>query len=387
MATTDDSVGSDMPSLSADQEAAFAAEERAASTARTEAKGLGHQRLTTDADGDEPAPAAPAPKAPDAPAVPAADPKAAAPAAPAAPAPAEPDDDAPDAVTAQDGKRYVPVATLVATRKSLQGQLKDAQTIIEEGNKRLNTLLEIAQKQAGAPPAPKAETPAPAAPEVNPYDKTTHPLEHLEWENGQLRKDVAAITDWRKNQETTSAQTQAMTEAKTAYVTMHRQFVGQNPAYDGAYRHVMDTWVAVNRATGMSEPEAIRAAEQLEWQVVERAVKGNHHPSAMLMEIAKAAGWKPAAPAAIPGVGAAPGTPAAAAPAAPATPDPAKQIKLAQEGAAAAVSLSDAAGGSAPQAMTLAQLAALPKEEFHARFAGAKGEEEFRKLAMGTKRQ
>lgn len=367
----EDFIGSDLPAMSAEQEAAFAAEESAAKSVRVDTKGF--NRLTPELPGDEPddAPAVPAQ-----PAAPAAAP--ATPAAPAAPV-VDPDEDGiTDAVLAQDGKKYLPVAAHVQMRKSLQGQLKDAQTIIEEGNKRLNQLFEMATKN-GAPGAQPAAAAAPvaAAPETNPFDKTTHPLENLEWENQRLAKRVGELADWRTATTEQTQQQAALASARGAYVSLHKGFEAQNPAYGSAYRHAMDTWTNVHKAMGMNHQEAVAKANEAEWAVVQEATKRNQHPSQVIMEIAKAAGWNPAtAGAAAPAGG----------PAAPVAPTPAAQIKLAQEGAAAAVSLSDASGGSAPQPMTLSTLASMSKEDFHAATSGQKGEELFRKMAMGRGR-
>lgn len=379
MSDLSDTVGSDLPSLSADQEAAFAAEEAAANQARADAKGGGHQRIPSQG-GDEEGEPEPAPK----PAAPAAAPTPA-PAAPAAaqpaPAPAAPavtgDDEVPDAVVDKDGNRYVPVATLVSTRKGLQGQLRDLEASQAELKKQNDLLMRIAEgKVVPAAPAP-APVPEPA-PEVNPFDKTTHPLEHLEWNNQQLEKRIAAREAADKEFRTQTERQGAFAAAQRAYQQSHHAFVAANPQYADAYGFVMKTMVAANKAIGMSDAEAVQAAENAEWNVVQRAVASNQAPSAMLWQLAKASGWQPPAaqPAAAPGAP----TPAPA-------PTPAKQIELAQAGAAAAISLSDAAGGSAPQPLTLATVATMDKDEFNAKFSGAAGEELFRKMAMGPTRR
>lgn len=378
------SSGSDLPALSDADSKAFEAMETEAAAQRSGMKGMGAVRIAPTEDDEEPAP-------PPAPAVapvvaPAAAAPTPAPGAPAAPAPAPAEEDDPDAVLAGDGKKYVPLATMVNTRKSLQAKIADQDAVIAEGNKRLTQLFETHNKVASAIGQPAAAAPAapvPAAPEVNPFDKATHPLEHLEWNNDKLQQRLDARDANDKKFEEQTQQERALGEAKGAYSSMHNDFATKMPGYGGdtgAYRWLMDKWTAVNMAAGMSQKQAIDAANQLEWSIVQRAAGGNTHPSAMLLEVAKAAGWTPSA--APPAAGASPAAPAAA-PAAAATPTPAKQIELAQAASAAAISLSDAAGGSPPAAPTLASLAAMSKDEFAQITSGPKGEAMFRNMVRG----
>lgn len=377
MADLSETIGSDLPSMSAEDEAAFAAEEAAAKEARTAAKGGGHQRIAPENEDGEGEPPAATPAKPAA-AAPSAQPPAKAPAQPAAaqpaPAPAaaaNPDEDEPDAVTDTAGNRYVPVATMVGARKGFQGQIKDLQTALAKANEQNELLTRIAQgkvQPAAAPVAP----PPPPEPEKNPFDETTHPLEHSNWERLQLAKRLDAIEASNKASAEAQSRNSAMATAQRAYQSSHAAFVAQNPQYADAYGFVMKTLVAANKAIGMSDAEAIQAAENTEWNVVQRAVASDKMPSAMLWDLARASGWVAPAPGAAAPAG-------GAAPAAATAPSPAKQIELAQQGAAAAISLSDASGGSAPQPLTLATVAAMSKEEF-----AAISDEQFRKLAMGS---
>lgn len=391
MADLSETIGSDLPTLSKEDEAAFAAEEAAANEARAAAKGQGHQRLVQPPadEGEEPdttpAPAPPAPKAD----APAAQPAAPPPATPAQSVPADPpagatpaDDSDPDAVLANDGKRYVPLETMLARRRSDGGKIKDLEAALEKVKEQNDLLLKLAGNReqpalpAAAPPAP------PPPPEKNPYDENTHPLEHERWERTQIQKRLDAYEASQKAAKEQQDQANAVMTARRAYVSAHHQFVGlpQNAGYPEAYKWLTEGWKRVAMAQGLNEQQALEAAEQMEWQAVQSAVQRKLHPSQVLWDIAKAAGWTPPAPQP------APATPAAA-PATPVTPSPQKQIELAQQGAAAAISLSDAQGGSAPQPPTLASIAAMSKEDFHVKFSGAAGEEAFRKLAMGSGRK
>lgn len=391
MADLSDTIGSDLPTLSADMEKAFQAEEAAAAAARTAAKGGGHQRIAPESPDDVPEPAAkpaaapaPAAAAPAAPPAPAAQPApaavVAAPPAPAGAAPAEDND--PDAVLANDGKRYVPLDVMLSRRRSDGGKIKDLEAALAKVNEEKDLLMGIAQgrvqpQPAAAPPAPPPE------PEKNPFDEATHPFEHERWERVQIQKRLDAREAADKKSQEQQEHSAAVVTAKRAYIGAHKQFAAapQNKDYPHAYSFITEGWKRVAMAQGMNEEQALEAAEQMEWNAVQNAIARKVHPSQVIWDIAKAAGWTAPVPAADPGA-----APAAAAPA-PAAPSPAKQIELAKQGAAAAISLSDAAGGAAPSAPTLASIAAMDKETFHAQFSGAAGDEAFRKLMSGAGRK
>lgn len=377
MADLNDTTGSDLPSLSQDQAAAWAAEEAAANAARTEARGGGNQRIHQEPDHDgtgdpstPPAPAAPAPAAAPAAATP----------APAAPA-ADPDEDIADAVTDKTGAKYVPVAAHIGQRKALQGQVKDLEAALKKAQETNDVLMNVARGngQPQAPAAAPAPTPAPE-PERNPFDEATHPLEHERWERQRLEKVVQNLVDGDKKSREASEYQAALHQAKTAYVDSHRAFVAANPEYSGAYKFLTEGWARVAMAQNprLTAAQANEAANAMEWQTVQQAVENKLNPNEVMWNIAKAAGFVAAPPPAP--------TPAAGAASTPAPgPSPAKQIELAQQGGAAAISLSDASGGSAPQPLTLASVASMSKEDFHARFSGEAGEREFMRLALGKK--
>lgn len=372
---SDDSEGSDLPTMSADQKAAFDAEAKAAETQRASMKGLGAQRLVQEPEGGgegDPAPAPAAkPAAPTAPATPPAKP-----AAPATAAPAAGEDDEPTAVTDTKGRRFVPLETLTGTRQKLSGTVKDLQAALKDAQDREKQLLAALGRPAPAAPAPA--TPAAPAPEPpkNPYNEETHPLEHAKWETQQIKKSLDDIVKARDTEVSTAAERQKLANAQAAYVDIHKGFAGapENKGYAHAYEWITNGWKAQFLAAGYSEREALQLANNTEWQFVQRAVANNVHPSSVIWNMAKSAGWKPemADPAPNP-------TPAPA----PAAPTAAEKIELAATGADAAISLSDASGGAAPAAPTLASIAAMGKEEFYEKFvAGDAGQAAFRKMMM-----
>jgi len=364
----DDTVGSDLPTMNTEQQAAFAAEEAAAAQAREAAKGGGFERLHQEPDhdgsGDPSAEPAPAPAAP---AAPAAQPAAAQPAAPSS------DDEVEGAVAATDGSKYVPVSAHVQQRKNFQGQVTDLKTALDKANATNEALLKALQSGGRPAPAAPAAEPPPAPP-TNPHNPETHPLEHERWERQQLQKRLDAVEESGRKSSEQIQHERAYAGARSAYVASHQSFVKQNPQYSDAYNFTMDTLVKANMAIGMSHPEAVQAAEVTEWNIVQRAVQANKMPSQMLWDLAKASGWKEPAPA-VPAPSAT-GQPGAE-PTTPAAPSPEKQIQIAKQGAAAAISLSDAAGGAAPQQLTLATAAKMSKEEF-----ASLSDDQFRKLVM-----
>ena len=229
----------------------------------------------------------------------------------------------------------------------------------------------------GQTPQPQAQpTAPPPEPPKNPFDEATHPFEHGKWETQQLAKDLAEQKAWREQREQADARNRAFGEAQQTYSGMTEQFAAQNEGYADALKFIREQWVKQNLAFELPKHQAEQAARNLEWSIIGQAVNGGKNPCAVIFNMAKAVGWTKAAPEPAPGAPA-PGQPAAL--------TPAKKIELAAAGAAAAVSLSDAAGGSGPEAHSLASIVNRPKEEFDALLSGPKGEALFKQMAMGRR--
>lgn len=276
-----------------------------------------------------------------------------------APAPA-PSEDPADAVLANDGKKYVPVATLVSERQTLKGQMNDLRATNEALQRTLDAAL--AGRQPPAAPA------APAAPAVNPHDPNLNPIDHMKWENDSLKKEVEAIKADKVKAGELTQQQKAMQDAQQAYSEGHGAFTAKNPEYQKAYDWLVSKMIAMHKE-GMGYPEnvSVNMAHQLEWNTVVDALNKKQNPFMRLWNMSKSLGYVPAAPA----PGAQPGARSVA-----------DQIKAASEAGDAAISLSGIPGGSPPIA-SLQSLVTMSKEELSAKFANDPDGRLWQKLAGG----
>ena len=329
-------LGNDMPSMSAADEAAFAAMEAAERGAAA-----------------TPPPPPPPPAQQQAAATP--------PPPPPPPAQQQVEDDDPRGVLANDGKKYLPVSVHVQERKTWQGQKADLEAVNAQLAAQLNASLAALSRVPGAQPQQQPQQPE--KPATNPHDKEMHPLDHMRWENEQLQARLAKIEGRTQEQETMTAAQRQLANQQQAYANAHATFTKNNPAFGQAYSFLMDKMVQVHMAMKHPENVAIQMANAVEWQTVTDAVKRNENPFVVLENLAKTFGYVP---------GQQQHT----------TLTPAEQLAKSQEAAQAAITLSGQPGGQ-PAAASLQALVSMPKEQFAAAFAGDIDDAKWQKLAGG----
>lgn len=298
-----------------------------------------------------PPPAAPPPPPPPAPA---------SPPPPAAPAP-KPDDDVEGSLQAQDGKKYVPVATFVEQRKALKGQVDDLKAMLDQANAQIGVLLRTSTAQAPASPPPPPPPPA-----TNPHDKDLEPLEHARWELGKANERLAALEGRTAQQDQLTQQQQVLAQQHQAYIKAHDAFVSKNPEYAQAYEFAVQQLVDYHiNVLGQDQATAVASAANAEWQIVTQAVAENKNPFERLWQMAKWRGFTPKPPQAPAG-----------------ETEAQKTARLAAAGSAA-ISLSAVPGSTANIGPTAEALAGLSKEKFAAALADDTDGEKWRKLAGG----
>lgn len=247
--------------------------------------------------------------------------------------------------------------------KELEGT---AQRTAEE-RARIDERLKIINEALTTPPP---VDPAAAAADADPEpDPEVNIFEWAKWSKRETIRLNDSFNEFR-NAVTTERQEEAMA---STYRQAANQFARTEPNFGGAYHFLISHRMGQLRAAGWNDETKI--AQQVvkeERGLVKAALEEEVNPAVRLFEMAKAAGFVPAAPKAaapaaetkVPGALDGPAAKAAA-PASGKIPSVAEQVALAAQGAAAAVSLSTA-GGAPMEQLTQAKLLAMPEEEFDA---------------------
>lgn len=219
-------------------------------------------------------------------------------------------------------------------------------------------------------------TPAPAAAEAVDEDPEPDPeqniFEHNKWLRRQMVKQGESFTEFQ-NQIREQEEGRQMADS---YRQDANKFARSEPHFGAAYHFLLSLRSNQLRAAGWTDDTKISQQIVKEEQgLVRNALSEKQSPAKRLFEMAKAAGFTPAPPALqpkpedkVPGtaLGAMPAAaPAAGAAPAAKLPTVSEQVALAAEGAAAAVSLSNA-GGGATEPLTQAKLLSMDEDEFAA---------------------
>lgn len=303
-----------------------------------------------------------------------------APAKPAAKAEAPVKDEAEDLsgieVIQHKNRQVVPTDVLVGERRKLNAKLKAEREAREkfeaEANQRLKDMAESFAKGAGkAEPEKKPE--AKADPETNPFNFDSHPFEHLKWKADKAEERAAAVErKFGDNQNQTQQERELMATVQT-YQAGHQAFTKTNPHYQGAYDKVMNTWVSEAKAAGLSDQDAIRAANQREWAVIQMAKQANASPQERMLAIAGAIGWT--AP-----KGDGLDTSKDGQDAAARAQKEKEDLQRLKEAGEVSGSLSDLTGGAAPPELTLKTIMAMPQGEWREWMANKDNKKKFDQL-------
>lgn len=137
---------------------------------------------------------------------------------------------------------------------------------------------------------PKVETVA--DPEPDPTDE----LEHVKWENRQLKKDVKDVADWKEDVQVKAQREQIQIGAEKEFMAFEDELVSRHPDYAEARSHFIITQA---NAIRLENPNITQ--EQLVKEVKRKALTlaagyvsaGYDNPAEAMYENIKSLGWKP----------------------------------------------------------------------------------------------
>lgn len=271
------------------------------------------------------------------------EPEPAAPAAAEPPAPAQEPAADPDA----DEDKLVPHGALAEARAKARAF---REKLAEEQRERARLEGRLEALMAGQKPAAEPDKPVKFA------DDPMKAGSKLEEETAALKAKLDEIEQRDALRQHVSAMNQALIGAETS-------FKAASPDYEQAKMHARTSYFEELKMIGYDDNQAFNEVARKEQQIVNAAFQRGENPAETIYKLAKARGWTGAKPA-------------------PAVPSPADKVATAAKGQEAAKSLSAAPGGAAAE-LSVEALAGLSDEDFAAKFGGAKGDREFRKLFGG----
>lgn len=137
---------------------------------------------------------------------------------------------------------------------------------------------------------PKAETVA--DPEPDPTDE----LEHVKWENRQLKSTVKDVADWKEDIETKTQRQQIQLGAEQEFMRFEDELVAREPEYAQARSHFIMTQANAIRLENpnITQEQLVAAVKNKALMVAARYVNaGYENPAEAMYESIKAQGWKP----------------------------------------------------------------------------------------------
>ena len=282
-------------------------------------------------------------------------PEAAAPAPEAAAAPGEvvdPDAEADGSAEENKGKfvRHGAFHQERERRKALEREVTELREKHARGDERLRLLTEAAQRSAAPAAAPAASAEPEKAPD--PDDDIFGYARYLEKQIADIRTGQTQLTEAQKHaQESRAAETQR-NETLNTYRADVQRVMAAEPAFAEAYNHLFAGRVAEMKLFGMSDTDALKAAHDDEFALVQSAIQGGRSPAEIVLQMAKARGFAPKAAEPAP----------EAQPAAP-TETPAERATRIEAGQRIGKSLSSAGGAPAGE-LTFEMLASMSEAEF-----------------------
>lgn len=235
-------------------------------------------------------------------------------------------------------------------RKAVEAKFAELQERHARVDERVRILSEAMQRPA--PPA-AAQPTAPVAPVAppDPNEDIFGAYRHLQAELEALRTGQTQMTEAQKQAESEREAESERNAVIGHYQNDVRAAVATDPTFADAYEHLFTGRVAeLQFAAGLTQAQAVQAAREEEFQLVQSAIARRQSPAALILRMAKGRGFAPKAAEAVP-------TPAAPAETAQ---ERASRIARGQE---SSLSLS-AAGGSPAGEITLEMLASMSEADF-----------------------
>lgn len=313
-------------------------------------------------------------------ATPAAGDTAPAPGAPGAPAAApgaadDADEDGTITIGA-DGKpretlsgKYVPHKAMHQERerrKATEAELTATREKLARGDERLAVLMELLNNGDAKPTAPGAAAAPGAAKtdaEVDPFaEEPIDPEVDVFGALKQTQRQNAALLKRIKDGDQATKQKEASASAGNAYVSDAMAFAKTQPDFGNAYNHLIAQMHQEFEALGIEDTaERNRMIAQREKEFVSEVLGRAGSPAAAIYKLAKARGYKGAAPGGDP-------APAAAAPAPKPAADPnaVAKLKAINQAKETLVSLGGSGGSAGGDTLTMEALANMSEAEFNA---------------------
>lgn len=174
-------------------------------------------------------------------------------------------------------QKVVPYEALREARdqnKELRKELDGMKSLVAEGDKKLQALLEkIGQKVDSGP---KFED---------------DPAAHLKHENEQLRKGLAELQDKIAKQEQGSAHAAKVNEHAALVTAKEQAFAKEHKDYFKAADFVADVWREEFREAGFEEAEIPKLVFQKSLGTTGKAIQAGKDPAAVIYNIAKRYGF------------------------------------------------------------------------------------------------
>jgi hypothetical protein len=256
---------------------------------------------------------------------------------------AQADEDDPDSPQpeAADGKRVdvVPHAKFHAANE----RAKNERMARENAERRLDAILQAVNNQRGQQPAP-AQTEQPVDPDPMPPEDDIVAL--AQWNARQIVRQREERQQYEQRSRQEHESIELGTRVKTAAQQDFAAYAAEDPTLSDAYNVVAQSRARELMARGFTREQAEAQFQQEELELYYEALQARRRPSQVIIAMAQARGWQPAAGAA----------PQSGAPAPAAAPN--------EDRRALHTSLSSVSGGEAPRALTAKDLLAMDEDEF-----------------------
>lgn len=250
-------------------------------------------------------------------------------------------------------------------RRAAEGREREKSEQLAKLMGRFDVLSQLAQQKTQQQAAPQTDAPI-EIPDIN-----VDPVGHFEARTKLAEQKLAAVDKWREEQQKQTETYNNVQRLQQIAQSHEAEFSKANPDYQEAFQHLRANRDAELEAMGYSDPaQRQQIINNDALQIAAQALQRNMNAAEVVYKMAKARGWAgKVVPQPIP------------APAPQVHPDTAK-LKTVAKGQAASQSLGQV-NGSAPAETGVQAILAMSDADFAAKFSGADGEANWRKLMGG----
>lgn len=190
---------------------------------------------------------------------------------------AEKPEEKPESKVEEKKSPLVPKAALDEARaenKDLRKELDSMKSLLAEGDKKLQRLVEQIEKKADA--GPKFED---------------DPAAHLKHENDQLRKGLAELQDKIAKQEEAGQQNAKVNEHAAAVTAREKAFAKEHTDYYKAAEYVAEVWRDEFREAGFDEADIPKLVFGKSLTITGKALQAGRDPASVIYNLAKRSGF------------------------------------------------------------------------------------------------